>query len=70
MTDTTTAPGVQIPVPLVTDAATASTAAGPCHLCQRGIWRGQRYARLVPSGRLAHLVCIGRTAGTAARRAA
>ncbi|WP_300611054.1 hypothetical protein [Trebonia sp.] len=53
--------GAQLPGPLAVDAATASTAAGPCHLCERAILRGERYARLVPSGRLAHLACIAQT---------
>jgi hypothetical protein len=67
MTDTT---AVQLPAPLATGAAAASVAAGPCALCQHGILRGDRYARLVPSGRLAHLTCIAGNAGTAARRTA
>jgi hypothetical protein len=60
----------KIPAPLATDAATASTALGACHLCQRGILRGQRYGRLFPSERLAHVVCVAQSAGTDTRRAA
>ena len=67
---TTTAPGVQLPAPLATDAATASVAAGPCALCQSAILRGQRYARLVPSGRLAHAHCVARMATPGTRSAA
>jgi hypothetical protein len=63
-------PGVHIPDPLATDAATASTAAGPCHLCRRGILRGERYGRLVPSERLAHVICVASQAGMDTRRAA
>jgi hypothetical protein len=60
----------KIPAPLATDAATASTAAGQCHLCRRGILRGERYGRLVPSERLAHVICVASQAGTDTRRAA
>lgn len=66
----TTAPASRLPEPLADGADTAQRPAGPCHLCGRGILRGQRYAQLVPSGLLAHVVCITRAAGTAARRAA
>jgi hypothetical protein len=51
---------------LATDAATATMTVGPCRLCERAIVTGQRYAQIVPSGRKAHLICIGRAA--AARR--
>jgi len=67
---TTAAPGAQLPEPLATDAATAATAAGPCCLCERGILRAERYARLTSSGRLAHVPCIATMAGTTTRRAA
>lgn len=63
-------PVAQFPPPLAEDAATASTTVGACHLCQRGILRGQRYGRLVPSGRIAHVVCISAQALAPARRAA
>jgi hypothetical protein len=43
---------------LATDAATATTNAGPCRICSRAILRGDRFARLL-TGRLAHLGCIG-----------
>lgn len=66
MTRTTSA----LPEPLAEGAATAATAAGPCVLCQRPIRRGQRYARLTLTGRLAHLPCVALMAGTTARRAA
>lgn len=64
---TTTKPAV--PPPLAEDAGTAERPAGPCRLCQRGILRGQRFARLVPDGHLAHTSCIGLAAGTPARAA-
>jgi hypothetical protein len=48
--------------PLATDAATATAPAGACRICARAILRGERYARLVPSRRLAHVACVGRMA--------
>jgi hypothetical protein len=66
---TITTPAVQVPEPLATDAAIASAPAGPCVLCSYPIRRGDRYARAVPSGRLAHVVCIVRGAGTASSTA-
>jgi hypothetical protein len=53
---------------LAEDADTASRPAGPCRICSRAILSGDRYARLVPSGQLAHLLCIGRMAATPRRR--
>jgi hypothetical protein len=53
-----------IPAPLADGAATARRPAGACHLCGRAVLAGQRYARLVPAGQLAHVACI------AARRTA
>jgi hypothetical protein len=47
---------------LATDAAVAERPAGPCALCHHGILRGDRYAALVPSGKLAHIACTGRLA--------
>lgn len=63
-------PGVQIPDPLATDADTAAHPLGPCSLCRRGIFRGQRYGYVYPSGQLAHVVCVASQAGTDTRRAA
>lgn len=60
----------RIPDPPPTDTQTASTVVGACHLCRRGILRGQRYSRLFPSGRIAHVVCVAGEAGTDTRRAA
>lgn len=51
---------------LADGAATAHTSAWPCCLCPHPIARGDRYARLVATGRYAHLACIARLA--AARR--
>lgn len=47
---------------LATGAETATTAAGPCCLCQHAILQGDRVAGLVTSGRLAHVACIARAA--------
>ena len=46
---------------LATDADTATQPAGPCAICPHPILRGERYARL-PSGRYAHVPCVGRLA--------
>lgn len=63
-------PGVQIAPPLATDATTATRAIGACHLCQRGITRGERYGRIFPSGRIAHVACVAAEALAPARGAA
>ena len=55
--------------PLASDAATAERPAGPCRLCRRGIFRGERYA-VLPSGPFAHVPCIASAAGTTSRRVA
>lgn len=55
---------------LADGAATATRPAGPCSICRRGIWRGDRYAVLTATGQLAHLPCIASAAGTDTRRAA
>jgi hypothetical protein len=47
---------------LAEDAATAKAAAGPCCLCRHVIARGDRYARIVTSGQLAHIACVARLA--------
>jgi len=47
---------------LADDAATAKTSTRPCAVCRRRIGRGDRYARLVPSGKLAHLPCVAAAA--------
>jgi hypothetical protein len=52
----------RIPPPLAEDATTATGNAGPCSLCQRAVLAGDRYALLVPSGKLAHLHCIAMAA--------
>lgn len=67
---TTAAPGGHLPEPLAVDAAVAQSQAGPCTLCGQPVRRGQRYARLLVSGRLAHTACIGLAAGATAGRAA
>lgn len=59
MTVTTTTTGQCLTASLLAaGAATAERPAGPCALCGRAILRGQRYATLAQSGRLAHLPCI------------
>ena len=58
---TTTEPGAQPPEPLATAAATASVPMGPCASCEAAILRAQRYA-VLPSGRLAHVLCIAEQA--------
>ncbi len=60
----------QLPAPLAEDADTARRHAGPCHLCQRAILSGMRYARLVPGGQHAHSWCIARAARTTAMKPA
>jgi hypothetical protein len=57
----TTPPGVPLSALLATDAATAQRPSGPCHLCQRLIFRGDRYA-VLPTGHRAHLPYIARAA--------
>lgn len=59
-----------LPAPLATDADTATTSAARCHLCERTVLHGERYALLVPSGRPAHLHCIGVMARRQTRRPA
>lgn len=55
-------PGVRMPAPLAEEAGIATHPMGPCSLCRRGVLRGQRYAQLVASGQLAHVVCVARMA--------
>lgn len=55
-----------LPEPLAEGADTAQRSPGRCPLCTAAITRGQRYARLVPSGYPAHVTCISETAGTLA----
>ena len=43
---------------LADDAATAKTSTGPCAHCRRRISPGDRYARLVPSGKVVHVHCV------------
>jgi hypothetical protein len=57
----------ELPAPIATDADTARGHAGTCALCAHTINRGSRYALLVPSGKAAHLVCIGAAAARTAR---
>ena len=59
MTTTALAPIAAFGEVLATDAATATTSTARCSLCQRTVLHGERYALLVPSGRPAHLPCIG-----------
>lgn len=68
MTTTITAPIAPYGELLATDADTAPTSTARCCLCQRTVLHGERYALLVPSGRPAHLFCIG--AAFAGRRRA
>lgn len=63
-------PEARVPAPLATDARVATHPMGPCSICQRGIFRGQRYGHVYPSGQLAHVVCVASQAGTDAGRAA
>lgn len=55
-----------LPEPLAEAADTAQRSPGRCPLCSVAITRGQRYARLVPSGQVAHVSCISEAAGTLA----
>ena len=69
MTTTALAPIAAFGEVLATDADTAATSTARCCLCQRTVLHGERYALLVPSGRVAHLHCIGQMA-TVRRRGA
>ena len=66
-----TTPSIAQPLELLaTDAEIAEWPVGPCSICSRRILAGHRFARVVKSGRRAHVSCISMAAGTDSRRAA
>lgn len=62
MTTTAIAPIAAFGEVLATDAATATASTARCCLCRRTVLHGERYALIVPSGRAAHVCCIGAAA--------
>lgn len=68
MTTTALAPIAAFGEVLATDAGTATDSTAKCHYCRRSILHGERFALVVPTGRPAHLLCIGAAAQRPQRR--